>query len=337
MDITLNFATISSGKTFELPESSSIIDSAELAGITLPHSCKNGRCNTCKCKITGPTKTLFDELGLSKHEKAMGWKLACARYATGNISLDILDLSDLNLARPKLLPTKIHSLEIMSKNVLKVKLRLSQKNNFEFIEGQHIDLIGPKGIRRSYSLASYCNSHLLELHVRRLDGGQMSNYLFGDAKVGDLLRIKGPYGTFTLRNTIGRNLAFLATGTGIAPFKAMLERISRLPESDRPKSISVFWGGRNLDELYWDPRSVLPDVNFIPVLSQPKDDWAGAQGYAQDVMIKNYTKIENLLVYACGSERMIHSAEKQWKDNNFDLTNFFTDAFVTSGIERGVV
>ena len=330
----MNIASISSGKQFEIPAKSSIIDAAELAGITLPHSCKTGRCNTCKCKITGPTKTLFDEAGLSESEKAVGWKLACARYATENITVEIADLTDLNLPTPKLVPTKVHSLELLSENVLQVKLRPSPKSNFEFIEGQHIDLIGRQGIRRSYSLASSCTSQLLELHVKHLNGGQMSNYLFEDIKVGDLLRIKGPYGTFTLRNVIGKDLVFLATGTGIAPVKAMLEKVSTLPAELRPKSVNVFWGGRHLRDLYWDPRNILADVNFTPVLSRPDKNWAGAQGYVQDVMIDKYKKMERLIVYACGSETMIKFAEQKLRDNNFDLTNFCTDAFVTSGIER---
>ena len=330
----MNLVSLPSGKTFKIAENLSFIDAAEQAGIVLPYSCKNGRCSTCKCKVTGPTKIIFDELGLSDGERKNGWKLACARLATGNVSLDIEELSNIKLPIPKIFPAKINALDFLSTDILKVTLRLPPGHKFEFIEGQYIELIGPKGISRSYSLARHCDSMMLELHVRRVAGGQMSNYLFDDAKVGDLLRINGPRGTFMLRHTPDTNIVFLATGTGIAPIKAMLEQIENMAEELKPKSVKVFWGMQKSEDLYWDPQNVFGDLNFTPVLSQSDRTWTGARGHVQDVMIENYANSENMQVYACGSDAMIRASRAKIVANGLAEKDFFSDAFVVSGNGR---
>jgi len=323
--------SLPSGKKFSADGDQSLVDAAAQAGITLPYSCRNGRCSTCKCKVTGPTKIIFDELGLSDNERKSGWKLACSRSATGNVSLDIEDLSNIKLMIPKIVPAKINAINSLTKDILKVTLRLPKGRKFEFIEGQYIDLIGQAGISRSYSLARYCDGMMLELHVRRVIGGKMSSYLFDSAKVGDLLRINGPRGTFTLRHDPDSNIVFLATGTGIAPVKAMLERIEKMPKEFKPKSVKVIWGMRKLEELYWDPRDLFSDLDFTPVLSQADEAWAGARGHVQDIMIQNQTKVENAQIYACGSDAMIRSVKEKIVANGLNIKNFFSDAFVVSG------
>ena len=329
----MHLISLPSGKTFSTDGTLSLVDAAEKEGIALPYSCRNGRCGTCKCKVTGSSNIIFDELSLSDAEKKNGWKLACARSATGNILLEIEDLGDIKLPIPKIFPAKIDAINFLSQDVLKVTLRLPPGSKFEFIEGQYIDLIGPNGISRSYSLARHCDGMMLELHVRRVIHGQMSDYLFDKAKVGDLLRINGPRGTFILRYSTDNDIVFLATGTGIAPVKAMLERIDKIPEELKPKSVKVFWGMRSQEELYWDPQNLLGDLNFIPVLSRADEIWTGARGYVQDIMMKKHTKFENVQIYACGSEAMIRSSQAKAVANGLNIKSFFSDAFVVSGKE----
>lgn len=322
--------TLPSGKKFSANEGQSLNDAAVQNGITIPHSCRTGRCGACKCKISGPTKLLFDELSLNDLEKKDGWMLSCARSAVADINLEIEDFGDIKLSPPKIIPAKIQSLELKSKDVLKVILRLPPNKKFDFIEGQYIDLIGPNGISRSYSLAQNSYEDMLELHVRYLENGFMSNYLFNNAKIGDLLRVNGPRGTFFLRKTFQTHIVFLATGTGIAPIKAMLESIEKIPNELKPKSVTLFWGGRYVSDLYWNPKEALKSIKYIPVISRPTSEWIGEVGYVQDVMIKHYDEIKDLDVYACGSNNMIKSAQSKFKKSELNI-KFFSDAFVVSG------
>jgi CDP-4-dehydro-6-deoxyglucose reductase len=323
--------TLLSGKTFGADIGQSLIEAAEAAGITLPYSCRNGRCSSCKCRLKGPTEVIFDEVGLSTDEKRDGWSLACARSALGSVSLDIDDLGDIKLPSAKVFPAKINSLELMSNDVLKLTLRLPPGRDFVFFEGQYIELAGPNGISRSYSLARLCDGNLLEFQIRRVTGGQMSDYLFGNAKLNDLVRINGPHGTFVLRHGPETDIVFLATGTGIAPIKAMLERIKKMPAELKPKTVRLFWGARHASDLYWDPQDAFPELKYTPVLSRPDAKWTGEFGYVQDAMMK--TQDENARetqVYACGSDVMIRSTRVQIENLGLSL-NFFSDAFVVSG------
>ena len=90
--------TLTSGKTFQSAQGVSILDAAAKGKIIIPYSCKTGRCSTCKCKVvTGETKALFAELGLTDLEKAEGWILSCARSATTDVVLEVEDLGGMLL------------------------------------------------------------------------------------------------------------------------------------------------------------------------------------------------------------------------------------------------
>jgi CDP-4-dehydro-6-deoxyglucose reductase, E3 len=307
-----------------------LLAAAEAASIRLPHSCRSGRCSSCKCRIDGPSVTTSDELGLSKAERSGGWSLACVRVATGSVTLSIEDLTDLKLPASRIVPSKVDSLENLSPDVLRVRLRLPPGTSFAFAPGQYVDVLGPGGIRRSYSLAKRADGGAIELHIRRVDGGAMSDYWFGRVKLNDLLRVDGPRGTFTLRSDPQTDVVFLATGTGIAPVKAMLEEIASLAPKNRPRSVRLFWGGRHRDDLYWDPREALEDVIYVPTLSRAEAGWQGRQGYVQDVALAAGANLDATQVYACGSDAMIRGARAAFERAGLPERAFFSDAFVAS-------
>ena len=246
--------TLNSGASFEAGAGVTILDAAATAGITLPYSCRTGRCSTCKCKLVeGRTTVLFPEAGLESWELENGWILGCARAAETDLVLEVEDLAGLALPPARTLPCRISSIEKPAPDVARIRLRLPPASDFRFLPGQYIEVIGHGGLRRSYSLASAGPAaEGLELHVRAVDGGAMSGYWFSQAKINDLLRLQGPLGTFFLRDVSSRNLIFLATGTGIAPVKAMLEALVALAPGSGPASVTVLWGGRVLADLYLD-------------------------------------------------------------------------------------
>lgn len=159
----------------------------------------------------------------------------------------------------------------------------------------------------------------------------MSDYWFNHAKSNDLLRLNGPLGTFFLRECANNDVFFLATGTGIAPVKAMLESLTQLPDEQQPKSITVLWGGRKPEDFYIDIAAIPGKRRFIPVISRPNEDWTGAIGYVQDVLLSIAPDLSNAAVYACGSDNMIHSAKQVLSNAGLPLARFYSDAFVSSG------
>ena len=324
---------LANGREFLAESGVTLLDAASSAGIVLPYSCRTGRCSTCKAYVQGgQTRPLNDETGLRPEEIEAGWILTCVRSAVTDVALDIEDLGGINLPEPKTLPCRIADLEKLAPDVLRVKLRLPPTSNFSFIPGQYIDVIGFNGIRRSYSLANASFSDkLLELHVRAVSGGAMSDYWFNHAKINDLLRLNGPLGTFFLRECTNTDVFFLATGTGIAPIKAILESLTQLPVAQQPKSVTVLWGGRKLEDFYIDIVAIPGKHRYIPVISRPNEGWTGAKGYVQDILLSTAPDLCNAAVYVCGSDNMIHDAKIILSNAGLPTARFHSDAFVSSG------
>ena len=323
--------TTESGFSFTQSEQETILNSAGKSGVNLPYSCQTGRCSTCKCKvISGDTFSLVDEVGLTQKEKDNGWILTCARSATSNLVIAIDDLGDMVLPKPALFPCRINSINKVSKHVVRVSLRLPPSSNFKILPGQYVDIIGPLGVRRSYSVANHVTDNILEIHVGEVEEGCLSDYWFQKAKTNDLLRLNGPLGTFFLRSIKAQDLIFLATGTGIAPIKAMIESIKLLAPEDRPNSVAVFWGGRTLDDLYFDPSTDHELLRYVPVLSRPAADWDGYKGYVQDAFLNENSELLNCVIYACGSDKMIRSSCEILLKSGLPEKNFFSDAFLPS-------
>jgi CDP-4-dehydro-6-deoxyglucose reductase len=233
-------------------------------------------------------------------------------------------------------PARNDSLLLLSPDVMRIELRLPPRNAFRFLAGQYIDVTSPSGASRSYSVASdAANPDRVELQVRRVDGGVLSDYWFERAKLNDLLRFNGPRGTFYLRPCEGQDLVFLATGTGIAPILSMLRQVAAMPVASRPRSVALYWGGRHAHDLYLDAGGALPGLRYVPVLSRGDAGWAGARGHVQDVLVHDVAHgiapaLAGAVVYACGSDAMIHGARRLLTDNGLPATRFHSDAFVSS-------
>lgn len=323
---------LSNGREFTATAGANLVDAALSVDITLPHSCKTGRCSTCKCKVLqGETTALQTETGLTDAEKAEGWILSCVRSAQTDVTLEVEDLGHVVLPPSKTLPCRINSLDRLATDVVRVMLRLPPTADFRSLPGQYIDVIGSGGVRRSYSLANAnMADKTLELHIRAVDGGVMSDYWFKQAKANDLLRLNGPLGTFFLRELKQLHLVFLATGTGMSPVKAMLESLTTAEPEQTPKSVTVFWGGRTAEDLYFDPQAIPAGHRFVPVLSRAPTVWTGVRGYVQDALLATQPDLAHTVVYACGSDAMIRSAKSSLLAAGLPATRFFADAFVPS-------
>ncbi|MBH3428763.1 FAD-binding oxidoreductase [Pseudomonas alkylphenolica] len=320
------------GKTFSSEAGISMLDSARQAGITLEYSCRTGRCGVCKTKVlSGETETLKDETSLTPDECAEGLILTCCRRAVTDVEIDAEDIGALGDIVVKTLPCRVDTIKKLADNVVEVTLRVPPNSKFAYLPGQYLDIIGEAGLRRSYSIANaQRDDGKLELQIREVENGMMSAYWFDRAKTNDLLRLEGPLGTFSLREKDVSNIIFLATGTGIAPVKAMLEQLLGNPSMATGKRVFIYWGGRTTNDIYWTPQLQGLDATFIPVLSRADTHWAGRTGYVQSALINDDIDLTRSVVYACGSEDMIHSARDVLTAAGLPAKHFYSDAFVSS-------
>ncbi|MFN6935044.1 MAG: FAD-binding oxidoreductase [Tsuneonella sp.] len=326
------YVTLNTGLSFLADPSVSILDAARAEGITLEYSCRTGRCGICKAPVVaGDTEVRTpEEQGLNEAERANGLILTCCRSATTDITLDIEPLERLAGLEIKTIPSRIVSIERLAPEIVKLVLRTPPAATLRFLPGQYVDVLA-EGVRRSYSLANAPRADgLLELIIKRYPGGKLSEYWFERAKPNDLLRIEGPFGTFFLREDAPRDIVFLATGTGIAPVKALLEELAVNPASAARHRLRVFWGNREAENFCWKPDGLGLDVEFHHLLSDRQAPWGGTRGYVQDAAIADGILSSETVVYACGSNAMIASARTAFSARGLPARRFFSDAFVSS-------
>ncbi|MEN9369975.1 MAG: hypothetical protein RI952_840 [Bacteroidota bacterium] len=325
--------TLKNGKSFRCDANSTIFDAAKTNGIILEHSCLSARCRSCIVQVeSGTTTDRLDDLVLSSEEKSNNWVLSCNAIPTSDLNLDIEDLGEILIFEKKIIPAKIQTINKLNDTVIEVSLRLPPNSNFGYISGQYVNIT--KGqIKRSYSIANaFQENGTLKFLIKKYENGLMSNYFFNEAKEGDLLRIEGPVGSFFLRESEEENIIFLATGTGVAPIKAILESLKFHDKMFQNKKYWLFNGARFESDLFWSTSEInaILGLKYIPVLSRAEEGWNGERGYVQEIVINSGIDLKNAQVYACGSNNMIESAKKTLVQNGLNIKQFFSDAFLAS-------
>ena len=316
-----------------------ILAAAKRQNLNLPHSCQNGICGQCKAEVlSGQVQQgSHAELALSSEEMAEGKILMCCSTAQSDVALKVAGYNGAGAPPVKTLPARVAGIEFLH-DVALLKLALPKAPPSVFWPGQYIDILLRDNHVRSYSMANHpANADILELHIRKHEGGLFSNMLFGEAasvKEKAILRIRGPLGTFTLQES-EKPVIMLATGTGFAPIKSLLRHMIAIG-SRRP--VHLYWGARHEADLYQlqeaaDLIAELPDARFTPVLSRPSESWAGARGYIQQHVLTDYADLSAFEVYACGSSKMIMGAQQVLEqERGLPKNAFFSDAFTEAAV-----
>ena len=323
-----------SGRRFEAAADQPLLDAAQGAALNLPHSCKGGNCGACKARLVrgeihypnGPP------LGLSAAEVADGLILLCQARARGDLVVETFELQAADSATRKRLPCRIERAVPLSHDVMGLFLRLPLAETFRFEAGQYIDILLPGGRRRSFSIASPPHdARPLELHIRRVAGGEFSDRLFHDDQLNALLTIEGPLGSFTYRPAESQAgpMVLIGGGTGIAPLLSILRH---LIENDIPRDMRLFWGVSSEQDLYAQARLETlsrraTTLSYTPVLSEPKSAWPGLTGWVHEAALKDIRDLEAVDVYAAGPPAMIAAIQREYVARGSATTNLFFDSF----------
>lgn len=323
--------TLSSGRRFRAKADESLLDAALRQNIGLIYGCKNGACGACKATLkSGEVDDSAVREGiLSQEDRQNGAILTCCTRAKSDLELEAKESDGVQI---KTLPARIESLERVH-NVALLKIRLPASENFVFKAGQYIDILMKDGKARSFSLANPPHrADCLELHIRYQDGGVFSEYAFNHLKVRDILRFKGPLGSFFVREDSDKPMILLASGTGFAPIQSIVEHLLHVG-AKRP--MTLYWGARNLKELYAHETALawardLADFRYIPVLSdQPEDEaWDGRRGLVHEAVLADFADLSGFEVYACGAPVMVEAAYRDFTTQRaLPEDAFFSDAF----------
>ncbi|HXQ63957.1 MAG TPA: FAD-binding oxidoreductase [Steroidobacteraceae bacterium] len=325
-------------RVLELTPGQSALAAALAAHVNLPHSCKGGSCGSCRARlIEGRIRYPRGRpLGLTDEEIAAGYVLLCQAEALTDLTVEAREIRRVTDVEIKSLPCRVDRLERLAPDVIGMYLRLPAVEEFHFRAGQYLDVMLPGGRRRSFSIASPPHdAGLIELHVRRVAGGEFTAQVFETLTRGALLRIEGPMGQFVYRDPVdgdGAGPAILvAGGTGFAPAKAILRHVL---ETGSHRPLFLYWGARHEVDLYEDSwvreRLVrFPSLHYVSVLSEPTPDEAARHrtGLVHEAVLDDFADLGAAEVYAAGPPALIAALRATLPARGLDQDRLYFDSF----------
>ncbi len=338
--MSFNVSVLPSGRSFSANAEETLLAAAIRQGIGLPYGCKDGACGSCKCKMLEGTVThgAHQLKALSAEEEASGFILTCCGVAHSDVVLESRQVTDESAFPIRKMPVRVTSLQRASHDVMVIRLQLPASDMMKYHAGQYVEFLLRDGDRRSYSMANAPHTQTetpgLELHIRHMPGGKFTDHVFGAMKEKEILRIEGPYGSFFLREDSDKPLVLLASGTGFAPLKALIEHMQH---KNITRPAVLYWGGRRPADLYmhdWMQAKVaeMPHLRYIPVISDalPEDHWTGRTGFVHQAVLEDFSDLSGHQVYACGAPIVVESARDAYSAlAGLPAEEFFADAFTT--------
>ena len=322
-----------SNHAFEVSADETVLEAALREGFVIPYSCRNGACGTCKGKVLEGEVDygVHQQSTLTEADKAQGYALFCQAKPLSELTIECREINAVKDIQVRTLPCRVQGMERLAPDVMRIELKLPANERLQFLAGQYLDILMRGGMRRSLSMANPPhNDGALELHLRNY-GGPFSQHVFEKMKEKDILRFEGPLGTFFMREDSAKPMILLASGTGFAPIKAMIENAIHKGVT-RP--MTLYWGGRRRPDLYLNDlaESWSRDygITYVPVLSEalPEDGWAGRTGFVHQAVMQDFPDLTGYQVYACGAPLMVEAAHRDFTAQcRLPEDEFYSDAF----------
>ena len=316
----------------------SILTAALRQNFILPYGCRNGACGSCKGRIVEGSVDygVYQKKALPDEEKAQGKALFCQAKPLGDVVIEARTIGAARDIQVKTLPVRVQRMDRLADDVMVLYLKLPAAERLQFLAGQYIEFLLKDGSRRSFSMANAPHDdEFLQLHVRHVAGGSFTDHVFGKMKERDILRCQGPLGTFFLREDSDKPIVFVASGTGFAPIKSIIEAALK---KGLTRPMTLYWGGRRPRDLYlndlpvkWAADPSL-QLRYVPVISDalPEDNWTGRTGFVHRAVMQDFPDLSGHQVYACGVPIMVDSAKRDFiAQCRLPEEEFFADSFTT--------
>ena len=321
-----------SGHEFDVEEGESVLTAALRQNLVLPYGCRNGACGSCKGRIIEGRVDygVYQRKALTEEEKAQGKALFCQAKPLTELVIEARTIGAARDIPIRTLPCRVQKMERLADDVMALHLRLPANERLQFLAGQYIEFLLKGGSRRSFSMGNAPHDdELIQLHVRHVAGGQFTDHVFGKMKERDILRLEGPLGTFFLREDSAKPIVFVASGTGFAPIKSIIEHALHKGVT-RP--MVLYWGGRRPKDLYMDALAGQWPIEYVPVISEalPEDNWSGRTGFVHRAVMQDFPDLSGHQVYACGVPVMVDAAKRDFTQQcRLPEEEFFADSFTT--------
>lgn len=328
------------GEEIEIEEGQTILDAVLRTGLHIPYQCGHGLCSTCKVTVLDGEVVHGESspFALMDFERDEGVALACSATAQSDITIeaDIEEDPDAEGIKVRDYAVRVSRIEDLTPDIKGLFLELDDEG-FRFQAGQYVNLHLPGiAVPRAFSIASAPGDTVLELHVRKVLGGEATGFIHDTLEPGTELRITGPLGRFFVRKSKDTGCLFIAGGSGLSSPKSMI--LDLLAEGyDKP--LALFHGVRTVADLYF--RDVFDGLAakhahfaYTPVLSECRDesDWSGERGFVHEAVARAFPDgFSGLNAYLCGPPPMIEASIRMLMKGRLFEDGIYTERFLTQG------
>ena len=328
------------GLEIEVNEDETVLDGAFRQGVMLMHGCKEGQCSACKSFLVEGDIDMekYSTFALADYESEEGYVLLCRTHAYSDLQIELINYDEemLKSGIPiQQFDTTVIANEALTHDIRRLVLTLTAPSEAAFLPGQYVDITIPgTTTHRSFSMANTpSTSDRFEFFIKCYPGGHFSGLLEEQIKVGDSLAVKGPYGTFVLRDSAAR-LIFIGGGAGMAP---MVSLLTEMVEKGIDRPVTYYYGARTEADLFHLSELAtigqqLPHLTFVPALSHDVDGsgWEGETGFVTDVLDRLEGDLSDADLYLCGPPPMIDAAIGVLLAKGADDKRIFFDKFTTT-------
>ena len=310
-----------------------ILDAALRQGVDYPHGCRSGNCGTCKSVLLAGEVEMspYSEFALTEDEAAQGLILACRAVPWSDCVVVPVDAEDVQVHPQRLLDCRVAALDALTHDVRRLRLEIAGGGPFAFSAGQYASLEFPGLPRRDYSMANRPDEAILEFHIRLMPGGAVTPFLRAGLKVGDAVRVFGPFGTSYWRAKHAGPILAFAGGSGLAPVKSIVE--TALAAGAR-QPIRLWFGVRAERDVYFERELEAlaarhPNFSYEIVLSEPGGATARPTGFLAELLARELGDVDGRKAYLAGPPVMVESCVAALVAKGLPRADCHADAFYT--------
>ena len=327
-------------KSIDVSMGHTILESALNQEIDFPHGCKSGNCGACKSILHSGNVEMspYSEYALTHEEKHRGLILACRSVPWSDCKISLLDESEIIVHATRLLECEVINLFQVTHDIKVVRMKVKNGGPYEFTAGQYASLTFNNFPPRDYSMANSPDNNELEFHIRLLPEGAVTPHVQNGLKVGDLVKLQGPYGTAYFRKHHSGPIIAVGGGSGLAPIKSILKQALKM---DAKRPIVFYFGVRSDRDIYLENKftklaQTHENFSFIPVLSQPEGATNYRTGFISDSISEDLYDIDGSKAYIAGPPVMVESVVRALRNLGIRREDCHADAFYTEAEKKNM-